>query len=134
MKVNVRMGFKPAVILGLVSVKIIKHHVELFSRILSDELVHEVQKFAPASTPVMAGMYQAGGNLQSSKKRGGAVALVFVTKACQRPGFPLSPLSAKSTTFARCARRCSLLLLRVQDNRVSLSFVESRISGAGRAI
>ena len=56
MKMHVRMGFKPAVIFGLVGVEIIEHHMELLGRIFSDKLVHEVQKFAPASAPIMTRM------------------------------------------------------------------------------
>ena len=85
MKMNGRMGFKPAVISGLVGVKIIEYHMELLRRIFSDKLVHEIQKFASASAPIMTRMDQAGGHFQRRKKRGRAVAFVFVTKACQGP-------------------------------------------------
>jgi hypothetical protein len=48
MKMHVRMGFKPAGVFGLMGVKIIQHHMEFFTGIVADKLVHEVQKLAPA--------------------------------------------------------------------------------------
>ena len=43
-----------------------------------------------------------------------------------------NPLEAKRITLARSTLRCSVLELRIQRKRISLSYVESRISGAGR--
>ena len=57
MKMHVRMGFKPAVVLWFMGVKIIQHHMEFFTGIVGDKLVHEVQKLAPAPAPVMARMH-----------------------------------------------------------------------------
>ena len=53
MKMHIRMGFKPAVVFGLMGVKIMEHHMELFTGIVGDKLVHEIQKLASAPAPVM---------------------------------------------------------------------------------
>jgi hypothetical protein len=64
MKMHVRIGFKPAVVLWFMGVKIIQHHMEFFTGIVGDKLVHEVQKLAPAPAPVMARMhYELPGDL-----------------------------------------------------------------------
>ena len=58
-------------------------------------------------------------------------ARVFIFKATS---LPLIPLEAKRIALARSTMRCSVLEFRIQRKRISLSSVESRISGPGRLI
>ena len=81
MKMDLRMGFEPAILLGFMRIEIVQHYVNLFVRIFGYQLVHEIQKFASAPAPIMSCMHQSGSHLQGSKERGRAMALVFVCKA-----------------------------------------------------
>ena len=64
--------------------QIVQNHVQLFTGIEGNQLIHEIQKLTPAAAPIMARMDQPGRHLQSGKERSGAVALVFVSEAGQR--------------------------------------------------
>jgi len=83
MKMDLGMGFEPAILLGFMRIEIVQHNVNLFVRIFGYQLVHEIQKFASAPAPIMPCMHQPSGHLQGRKERGGAMALVFVCKASE---------------------------------------------------
>ena len=84
MKMDLRMGFEPAILLGFMRIEIVQHNVNLFVRIFGYQLVHEIQKFASAPAPIMPCMHQPSGYLQGRKERARAMALVFVGKASKR--------------------------------------------------
>src|ERR1700739_4646288 len=84
MKMDLRMGFEPAILLGVMRIEIVQHYVNLLVRIFGHQLVHEIQKFASAPAPIMSRMHQSGGHLQGRKERARAMAFVFVCKAGER--------------------------------------------------
>jgi len=69
MKMDLRMGFEPAILLGFMRIEIVQHNVNLFVRIFGYQLVHEIQKFASAPAPIMPCMHQPSGHLQGRKER-----------------------------------------------------------------
>jgi len=77
MKMDLGMGFEPAILLGLMRIEIVQHNVNLFVGIFGYQFVHEIQKFASAPAPIMPCMHQPSGHLQGRKERGCAMALVF---------------------------------------------------------
>src|SRR6201984_18184 len=84
MKMDLRMGFEPAILLGFMRIEIVQHYVNLFVRIFGHQLVHEIQKFASTPAPIMSRMHQSGGHLQGGKESARAMAFVFVCKAGER--------------------------------------------------
>src|SRR5271166_5764444 len=84
MKMDLGMGFEPAILLGFMRIEIVQHNVNLLVRIFGYQLVHEIQKFASAPAPIMPCMHQPSGYLQGRKERARAMALVFVCKASKR--------------------------------------------------
>jgi hypothetical protein len=44
MKMDLGMGFEPAILLGFMRIEIVQHNVNLFVRIFDYQLVHEIQK------------------------------------------------------------------------------------------
>src|SRR5512134_1109347 len=59
--------------------------MNLPSRMLADDLVHEVEKLAPPSPRIVAGLNLPGSHIQSGKQRGSAVPLVIMAETTQRP-------------------------------------------------
>src|SRR5262245_37334724 len=59
--------------------------MNLPSRMLADDLVHEIEKLAPASSRIVAGLNLAGGYIQSRKQSGRSMPLVIMTESTQRP-------------------------------------------------
>ena len=84
MEVDVGMLDQPAVMLGLVGVKVIQDDMEFPLRIMSNKLIHKVQKLPAASVRVMAHLYQSRGYFQCSKQRGGAMPLILMVESSQR--------------------------------------------------
>src|SRR5271165_7028805 len=64
-------------------VEIVQNHVQLFAGIFGNQLIHEIQELTSAPATIMSGMHQPRSHLQSCEERGGAVALVFVSKTSQ---------------------------------------------------
>ena len=55
MKMHVGAPLQPAIVLGLVRVEVIEDDMDLEAPIEIDQLVHEVEKFAPPASPVVPG-------------------------------------------------------------------------------
>ena len=79
---DVGMTLEPAVVLGFVGTKVVENDMNLFVvAVRIDDAIHEIQEL-PASSPfVVARLNQAGRGFQSGKKCGGAMPLVFMSKA-----------------------------------------------------
>ena len=84
MKMDLGMGFEPAILLGFMRIEIVQHNMNVLVRIFGHQLVHEIQKFASAPASIMPCMHQPSGYLQGRKERARAMALVFVCKASKR--------------------------------------------------
>src|SRR5262245_57184998 len=54
-------------------------------RMLTDDLVHEVEKLATPSSRVVAGLNLSSGHIQSRKQSGRSMPLVIMTESTQRP-------------------------------------------------
>src|SRR4030095_7202335 len=59
--------------------------MNLPSRMLADDLVHEVEKLAPPSPPIVAGLNLPGSHIQSGKQGGSSMPLVIMAETTQRP-------------------------------------------------
>jgi hypothetical protein len=67
----------------LVDAEVIEHQMELLSRIFNHQPVKKTQKFVPPLSRETVGHHSSSSHLQSRKEIGGAMAFVFVGKACQ---------------------------------------------------
>src|SRR5215831_10363025 len=84
-EMDVGMTGEPVISFGFVGVQIVQDHMNLPSRMLADELVHEVEKLSTASTRIVAGLNLSGGNIQRCKQSGRSMPLVIMTESTQRP-------------------------------------------------
>jgi len=82
MKMDIGMTLQPAVVLGLVGIKVIENDMN-FSvvAVRIDDAIHEIQELPSSSPFVVASLDQASRGFQSGKKCGGAVSFVFMSKA-----------------------------------------------------
>src|SRR5438552_18174202 len=69
MEVHVWMALQPAVILRLVRVEIVEDDMDLASSVLSDNPVHEVEKFKPSPPLVLTPRHLARRNIESGEER-----------------------------------------------------------------
>ena len=83
MKMDVRMTLQPAVIFGLVSVQVIQDDVDLAAFVDGRDVVHEVEKLATPSAPIVSGDDESGSHFQRGEKRRRAVPPVAVREARQ---------------------------------------------------
>src|SRR5580765_1267708 len=59
--------------------------MNLPSRMLADDLIHEVEKLAPSSSRIVAGLNLPGSHIQSSKQGRSPMSLVIMAETTQRP-------------------------------------------------
>src|ERR1700757_579634 len=83
MEVHVWMALQPAIILRLVRVEIVEDDMDLASSVLSDNPVHEVEKFKPSSPLVLTPRHLARRNVESGEERRRAMPGVVVRLASQ---------------------------------------------------
>ncbi|MEZ5890770.1 MAG: hypothetical protein R3D52_11370 [Xanthobacteraceae bacterium] len=76
-----------------------------------DDIVHNQELDAPAAR--LCAAHSAGGHLEGGEQRGGAIALVIVAVACQRPPFGAS--DSLCSTLQRLDRR---LFVDADDDRI----------------
>ena len=110
---DVFMVRQPAIIFGFVSIEIVQNDVNVASRVVGDDAVHEVQELDPPTALVMAGLDQPVGHLQRRKQGRGAVPLVLMVKAGQR--LAIGQLQPALGAFESLDVR---LLIDRQDDRV----------------
>src|SRR4030065_16639 len=80
-KMNMRMALQPVVSLGLMSVKVIQHHVDFFIRIACYHFVHKIQKLPASAALVVPGLHQSRCHLKSGKQGGGSMSLVLMIES-----------------------------------------------------
>ena len=84
-EMHVRVALEPAIVLGLVGVEIVEDDMDGRVRGGGDDIVHEVEEFDAPPALLVRGRDLAGGHLEGGKQGRGAVALVIVAMAGQRP-------------------------------------------------
>ena len=82
---DVWVSGEPAFALGLVGRKIVEDDVDLLAWIGGDDAVHDIEEVDAPATLVMAGSDVAGEHVERGKQGRGAVALVVVAAAAERP-------------------------------------------------
>src|SRR4030042_5674944 len=80
-KMNMKMALQPAIFLGLMSVKVIQHHVDFFIRIACYHFVHKIQKLPASAALVVPGLHQSRCHLKSGKQGGGSMSLVLMIES-----------------------------------------------------
>ena len=96
MDVHVAMSLPPAVMFGRMGVEIIEDDMDLPAGIGGHDAVHKIEELHPAATPVMAGLDQSRGLLQSGKQGGRAMPLIVMGEPMEGPaiGQPQPALGA----------------------------------------
>jgi hypothetical protein len=61
-------------------IQIVKDDVDVFSRILANDVIHKVQELAPSAPGVVPGSHLPGGNVECCKQRGRAVPLLAMAE------------------------------------------------------
>jgi len=84
MEVDVGMLDHPAVMLGLVGIKVVQDDMEFPLRIMSNKLIHKVQKLPPAPVRVMAHLNKSRGDFQGGKEGSGAMPFILMAESSQR--------------------------------------------------
>ena len=84
-KTNVRVAPEPAIVPGFVGVEIVEDDVDGRVRVSGDDIVHEIEELDAPPPRLVRGGDLAGCYLEGGKQGGGAVALVIVAMAGQRP-------------------------------------------------
>src|SRR6202045_5084595 len=105
MEVHVWMALQPAVILRLVRVEIVEDDMDLASSVLSDNPVHEVEKFKPSPPLVLTPRHLARRNVESGEERRRAMPGVVVQSAPGRSASSDSPASAPALGSTASRRR-----------------------------
>src|SRR4030042_6423045 len=80
-KMNMRMALQPVIFLGLMSVKVIQHHMYFFIGIACYHFVHEIQKLSAPAARVVPGLHQSRSYFKSGKQGGGAMSLVLIIES-----------------------------------------------------
>jgi hypothetical protein len=80
----VGVALELAVLFRLMRVQIIQHNMDFPVRMFGGDLIHEVQKLAPASTRVVPGLHLSGGDLERGEQPSDAVTLIAVAEAVYR--------------------------------------------------
>jgi hypothetical protein len=70
---------------GLVGIEVVENDVDSRVRLSSNDAVHKVEKFDASSPSFVSGHQLPGGHLEGGKQRRGAIALVVMAMAGQRP-------------------------------------------------
>ncbi len=95
-EMNVGVAPEPAIVPGLVGVEIVEDDVNGRVGVSGDDIIHEVEEFDAPPTRLVRGGDLAGGHFEGGEQRRGAVALIVVAAAGQRPAvgkfqIPLRP-------------------------------------------
>src|SRR5450755_3960259 len=85
MEVHVWMALQPAIVLRLVRVEVVEDDMNLASGVLSDNPVHEVEKFKAPPPLVLASRHLARRDVEGGEERRRAVPGVIVRLTGQRP-------------------------------------------------
>src|SRR5262245_9740330 len=112
-ELDIGMALEPAVVLGLMGVEIVEDDVEVLALIGGHEIVHEVEKFGAAPAIFMGCGDLTGRYLEGGKQRRGAVTLVVVALAAQRP-----PAGQFEIALGALQRLDRGLLIDANDDRV----------------
>ena len=81
MEVDQRMALEPAVLFGLVGVLVVQHDMNLAARVLSHDLIEEVEELTPSAAAVVACLYLSGDDVERGEQGGGAVPLIAMAEA-----------------------------------------------------
>jgi hypothetical protein len=82
---NVGVAPEPAIVPGLVGVEIVEDDVNGRVGVSGDDIIHEVEEFDAPPTRLVRGGDLAGCRLEGSEQGAGAIALVIMAVAGQRP-------------------------------------------------
>src|ERR1700730_11913253 len=63
MEMDVLVARQPAVVFGLMGIKIVQNHMDLGAGMFANQAVHEIQELDTPAALIMAGLDQAGGNI-----------------------------------------------------------------------
>src|SRR5262249_17930412 len=104
MEMDVRVTRQPVVSFRFVRVQIVEDHMNLPSRMVTDHLIHEIEKLAPSAPRIEAVLNLPGRHIQSRKQGGSSVSLVIMAEPPQGPAsgnlqVPLSPLQGLDMRF-----------------------------------
>jgi hypothetical protein len=69
MKMDSRMTFDPEISFGFMGAQVVHDHMDLFARIVRNNLVHEIQKLPAATAVVMTRFHLSRGHVQGRKQR-----------------------------------------------------------------
>jgi len=75
------MALEPAVLFGLVGVQVVQHHMNLAARVLTHDLIEEVEELAPSAAAVVACLYLSGDDVECGEQGGGPVPLIAMAEA-----------------------------------------------------
>src|SRR5262249_7104627 len=84
MEMHVAMTGKPAVGLRLMGVEVVEDDMNLPLGMRGDDVVHKIEELDAPAAAIMLGSNLAGGDVESSEQRRGAVPLVVMRAAGQR--------------------------------------------------
>ncbi len=82
-KMDVRVAGQPAVMFGLMGVKVIQHDMYFFVQTGSHHFIHEVKELTSPAAGIVAGAHHTGSYIQSSKQGSDAMALILMTEPAQ---------------------------------------------------
>jgi hypothetical protein len=63
-EMHVRVTLEPAIVLGLVGVEVVEDHMDSRTRVVSDDIVHEIEEFDTPSAIFVGGSDLTGGDLE----------------------------------------------------------------------
>ena len=84
-ELHVRVTLEPAVIPGLVGIEVVENDVDIRVRVSSNDAVHKVEKFDTSAAIFVSGHHLPSGHFEGGKQGRGAIALVVMATAGQRP-------------------------------------------------
>ena len=77
-KPHVGMLCQPAVMFGLVGVKVVQHHMDFLVRMSGHDVIHKIQKLPAPAPAIMPRLHLAADHVQGGKERAGAVAGIIM--------------------------------------------------------
>ena len=80
-QMHLRMSSQPAITFRFVGIQIVQDHMDLPARIGSNDIVHKIQKLAPAPSGIVSGLHLSGGDVEGREQGGRPVSLVTVAEA-----------------------------------------------------
>ena len=80
MEMDVLVPRQPAVVLGLVGIEIVQNHMDLAAGLFANQAVHEIEEFDAPAALIMAGLDQAGGDIERGEQGRGPVTFVGVAE------------------------------------------------------